>query len=185
VHERGRVLGADDLPQHLATFLPRLWRFGLRLARSPHDAEDLVQRTCVRALERRAQLHPGAPPLPWLFSIMHSIWLNELRARKTRAHASLDLNESEPRPVVPALSDPETSLLYKQVIDAVEELPEAQRTVLLLVAVEGMTYRETADVLGLPIGTVMSRLARARLIIGRRFSEQAARSTLERPLADR
>ena len=70
----------DELQHLLPTLLPRLWRFALRLARDPHDAEDLVQRTCVRALERRQQWQAGTAMLSWLFAIEHSIRLNELRS---------------------------------------------------------------------------------------------------------
>lgn len=164
-----------DLPAVLPGLLPRLWRFALRLTAHQQDAEDLVQRTCVRGLERRHQLQPGTAPLSWLFSIMHSIWLNEIRARQIRARTHFDWQDE----VVESLADPagqtpETELFHRQVIDAVDALPDAQRVVMLLVAVEGLSYREAADILEIPIGTVMSRLARARLTIGQRFNAQAS-----------
>jgi RNA polymerase sigma-70 factor (ECF subfamily) len=155
-----------DLP----ALLPRLWRFALRLAGDRHDAEDLVQRACVRALERRHQLQPGTSTLSWLFSIVHSVWLNELRARQIRNHGGMQWNEELADTVAdPAACSPEMYALHQQIISAVEKLPEAQRTVMLLVAVEGLSYREAAAVLDVPIGTVMSRLARARLTIGQSF----------------
>ena len=156
-----------DLARALPRLLPRLWRFALRLARDSHDAEDLVQRACVRALERRQQLQPGSSTLSWLFAIVHSVWLNEVRARKIHRRGRIQWTD-ELAETVPDLSasDPETSVLYHQIVAAVERLPDAQRTVMLLVAVEGMSYREAASVLEVPIGTVMSRLARARLTIG-------------------
>jgi RNA polymerase sigma-70 factor, ECF subfamily len=160
----------DPLQRDLPQLLPRLWRFALRLTRNPSDAEDLVQRCCVRALERRLQFQPGSAMLSWLFSIMHSIWLNELRSAQRRREASLDSMDGFEFDVVSASSgDPEQTLWYRQVVEAVERLPEAQRLVMLLVAVEGLSYREAADVLGVPIGTVMSRLSRARSTIGERF----------------
>jgi RNA polymerase sigma-70 factor, ECF subfamily len=160
----------DPLQRELPQLLPRLWRFALRLTRNAGDAEDLVQRSCVRALERRLQWQPGSAMLSWLFSIMHSIWLNELRSAQRRREASLDSGEGFAYDDVAASSgDPEQGLWYRQVVMAVEQLPEAQRLVMLLVAVEGMSYREASDVLGLPIGTVMSRLSRARSTIGERF----------------
>jgi RNA polymerase sigma-70 factor, ECF subfamily len=160
----------DPLQRELPQLLPRLWRFALRLTRNTSDAEDLVQRCCVRALERRLQWRPGSAMLSWLFSIMHSIWLNELRSAQRRREASLDSGDAFALEDVAASSgDPEQGLWYRQVMVAVEQLPEAQRLVMLLVAVEGMSYREAADVLAVPIGTVMSRLSRARLTIGERF----------------
>jgi RNA polymerase sigma-70 factor, ECF subfamily len=161
---------SDELGKALPVLLPRLWRFALRLAGDKHDAEDLVQRACMRALERRHQLQAGTVILSWLFSIMHTVWLNEVRARKVRNHASLQWDEELTETLVDSSSvDPETNALYQQVIAAVARLPEAQRAVMLLVAVEGLSYREAADIMSIPVGTVMSRLARARLTIGEAF----------------
>jgi RNA polymerase sigma-70 factor, ECF subfamily len=167
-HEAEKDLGhTDELAQALPRLLPRLWRFALRLTGDQHDAEDLVQRACLRALEREHQLRPGTSALSWLFSIAHSVWLNEVRARKIRSHRSIQWSEELAETVAdPCSPDPDTSVLYEQIVSAVARLPDAQRVVLLLVAVEGMSYREAASVLGVPIGTVMSRLARARLTVG-------------------
>ena len=161
----------DQLQRELPHLLPRLWRFAWRLARSTADAEDLVQRTCLRALERRAQWQPGTALLSWLFTIEHSIWLNELRSAQRRRTGSLDAEPAldEVAEWVSPTASPELGLHYRQVVAAVEALPEAQRVVMLLVAVEGLSYREAADVLDIPIGTVMSRLARARATVGQRF----------------
>jgi RNA polymerase sigma-70 factor (ECF subfamily) len=167
--------GAIDLTVELPALLPRLWRFALRLAGDRHEAEDLVQRACVRALERRHQLRPGTATLSWLFSIVHSIWLNEVRARKIRSHGRIYWSEGLTEMVADAsASDPETSVLHQQIVTAVGRLPAIQRAVMLLVAVEGMSYREAATVLEVPIGTVMSRLARARLTIGEVFGSRSA-----------
>ncbi len=161
----------DHLHRELPQLLPRLWRFALRLTRNAQDAEDLVQRTCLRALERRAQWQPGTALLSWLFAIEHSIWLNELRSAQRRRTGSLDGEQALPAmdEAVSNTGNPEQRLHYRQVVVAVEALPEAQRVVMLLVAVEGLSYREAAEVLDIPIGTVMSRLARARAVVGQRF----------------
>jgi RNA polymerase sigma-70 factor, ECF subfamily len=175
---RGVSEQSDELRKALPVLLPRLWRFALRLAGDKHDAEDLVQRACLRALERRHQLQAGTVILSWLFSIMHTVWLNEVRARKVRNHASLQWDEELTETLVDCTSvDPETNALYQQVIAAVARLPEAQRAVMLLVAVEGLSYREAADILSIPVGTVMSRLARARLTIGEAFGASPPRSS--------
>lgn len=182
----------DDLQEQLPHLLPRLWRFALRLTRDLHDAQDLVQRCCVRALERRAQWKSGTSMLSWLFAIEHSIWINELRRPQRRRTESLDapdaeaLNASAERHAAdrhgdPAAMDPMLHAHYRQVVARVEALPEAQRTVMLLVAVEGFSYREAAEVLGVPIGTVMSRLARARSAIGQQFGQVAAPRAPARP----
>ena len=168
-----------DLPSLLPGMLPRLWAFALRLAGDQHDAEDLVQRACVRGLERAHQLQPDTAPLSWMFSIMHSTWINELRARNVRRRSGTEWDDDMIENVAdPAGRTPETALMHDQVIMAVQRLPDAQRVVMLLVAVEGLSYQEAADVLDIPIGTVMSRLSRARQTIGAQF---AARSAAARP----
>jgi RNA polymerase sigma-70 factor, ECF subfamily len=166
----------DDLTHALPDLLPRLWRFAVRLTGDPHAAEDLVQRGCVRALERRHQLKPGTSARSWMYSILHSVWLNEIRARQIRQHASMQWSD-ELAETVPDESgaDPERDLMHRQVIQAVERLPDAQRAVMLLVAVEGLSYREAAEALEIPVGTVMSRLARARLTIGEAFASTPAK----------
>ena len=160
----------NELQRELPQLVPRLWRFSLRLTRHQADAEDLVQRTYVRALERSHQWQAGSSLVSWLFAIMHSIWMNELRSAQRRREGSLAAEQDFDDVIEPSTSsDPEYKLMCKQVVQTVNALPEAQRIVLTLVAVEGLSYREAADVLDVPIGTVMSRLARARLSVGQRF----------------
>lgn len=161
----------NPLAEHLVSMLPRLWRFALRLTKHKEDAEDLVQRTCVRALERQHQWDAQTNPLPWLYSIMYSVWMNELESRRLRRVESLTVDGEEDVEIIDRNSiDPEAAAFYRQVVVAVESLPDAQRVVMLVVAVEGFSYREASDVLQVPIGTVMSRLSRARSLIGERFS---------------
>ncbi|TKC86926.1 sigma-70 family RNA polymerase sigma factor [Trinickia terrae] len=162
---------AADLPSMLPEMLPRLWAFALRIAGDKHDAEDLVQRACVRALERAHQLRPDTAPLSWMFSIVHTTWINELRMRSVRRRSSMEWDDGVLENVAdPAGQTPETALMHGQIIDAVQRLPETQRVVMLLVAVEGLSYQEAADALGVPIGTIMSRLSRARQAIGAQFA---------------
>jgi RNA polymerase sigma-70 factor (ECF subfamily) len=166
---------AENLPHLLPAMLPRLWAFSLRLCGNEHDAEDVLQRACVRGLERASQLQPGTSPLSWMFSIVHSTWINELRSRKVRSRLSVTWDGSFLATVPdPAARSPEAVVLCGQVIAALERLPEAQRVVMLLVAVEGSSYADAARTLGVPIGSVMSRLSRARRAIGAQFSERAA-----------
>ena len=141
--------------------MPRLWRYGLVLSRQKHVADDLVQATCVRALERAGQFMVGTRLDRWLLTIMHSIWLNELRSQRVRQGQGFVDAEQE-------LSfDGETlaqdQVLAAQVIRRVNALPEAQRETVFLAYVEGLSYKEIAEVLHIPVGTVMSRLAAARL----------------------
>ncbi|NIL15387.1 RNA polymerase subunit sigma-24 [Pseudomonas sp. ATCC PTA-122608] len=145
----------------MSQLLPRLWRYGLVLSRQKHVADDLVQATCVRALERAGQFMAGTRLDRWLLTIMHSIWLNELRSQRVRQGQGFVDAEQE-------LSfDGETlaqdQVLAAQVIKRVNALPEAQRETVFLAYVEGLSYKEIAEVLHIPVGTVMSRLAAARL----------------------
>lgn len=160
----------NEFQRELPQLLHRLWRFALRLTRHDADAQDLVQRCYLRALERRHQWQSGTSLLSWLFAIMHSIWINELRSAQRRREGTLAGEESfEDFADTSSSADPEYQLLCKQVLQSVQALPDAQRVVMILVAVEGLSYRETADALDIPIGTVMSRLARARLTLGQQF----------------
>lgn len=160
---------ADILPG----ILPRLWRFALRLSGDTHDAEDLLQRACLRALERADQLKPDTTPLSWMFSIVHSTWVNEVRTRSVRGRSSIAWDDAFLETVTDASAPtPESDLMHRQIIASVERLPEGQRVVMLLIGVEGLSYAETATVLDLPIGTVMSRLSRARQAIGTIFIQQ-------------
>ncbi|MDE1166645.1 MAG: sigma-70 family RNA polymerase sigma factor [Pseudomonas sp.] len=162
-----------ELGQHLA----RLWRYGLVLSRQRHVAEDLVQATCVRALERADQYLPGTRMDRWLLSILHSIWLNEVRARRVRhGQGSVDVDTA-------LWFDGEqaahTHVLAAQVLKRVDALPEAQRATVFLAYVEGLAYREVAELLGVPLGTVMSRLAAARLKLAEHLPLQAVPATLK------
>lgn len=164
----------QDLPSLLPGLLPRLWAFALRITGDHHDAEDLVQRACVHALERVPQWQPGTSALSWMYSIVHTTWINEIRARRVRSRGSLAWDDADVE-AIPDLqaSTPEDLASFHQVFSAVDRLPEAQRFVVLLVAVEGLSYQEAALVLDVPIGTVMSRLSRARRTIGDQFRHPA------------
>jgi RNA polymerase sigma-70 factor, ECF subfamily len=167
-----RTMTAAELSALLPSMLPRLWTFALRIAGDQHDAEDLVQRACVRALERAHQLQPGTAPLSWMFSIVQSIWFNEVRARSVRNRAGMEWDEGFLETIAdPSAKTPEEQAMNSQIIRAVQQLPETQRVVMLLVAVEGLSYSEAAIALDVPIGTIMSRLSRARQAIGVLFSE--------------
>ena len=177
----------DDVAASLESELGGLWRFGLRLTANADDAADLVQRTCVRALEQRHKYAAQGKFRSWLFQIQHRIWLNELRSRKIRTHDSLYTTYTATEAASGHLSSlnaaessdtAETQIFLEQVFGAVESLPEGQRLVVELVLVEECTYQEAADILQIPIGTVMSRLARARVAIGKfQFESEGAEQT--------
>jgi len=150
----------DPVMQGIAAELPRLWRYGLVLSGNGDTAEDLVQATCVRAIERAHQFQPGTRLDRWLIAILHSIWLNEIRSRKVRQGQGLV--DADAVLVFDGMKETETNILAAQVLREVQGLPEVQRETVYLVYVEGLTYREAAETLAIPIGTVMSRLAAAR-----------------------
>ncbi len=135
------------------------------LSRNRDVAEELVQTTCVRALERSAQFTPGTRIDRWLFTLLHSVWINDLRARRVRLGQGFV--DSEDLHAADIWSHEEDRMQYQQVMQRVERLPEAQRNAVFLVYVEGFTYQEAADTLCVPIGTIMSRLAAARATLSR------------------
>jgi len=144
----------------LREHLRRLWRYAVVLSGSRETADDLVQATCLRALERADQFQPGTHLDRWLMAILHSIWLNDIRAARYRRGQGLV--DAESALVFDGAHAIETNISAAQVLKRVQSLPEAQRETVFLVYVEGFSYREAAALLEVPIGTVMSRLAGAR-----------------------
>lgn len=130
------------------------------LSGSRDAAEDLVQATCLRALEHADRFTPGTRLDRWLMTILHRVWLNELRAARYRRGQGLV--DAETALVFDGLRAIEANISAAQVLTHVQSLPEAQRETVFLVYVEGYSYREAADALDVPIGTIMSRLAAAR-----------------------
>lgn len=137
-----------------------MWRFALVLSRNGDLAQELVQATALRALEKQALYSPGTRLDRWLMSMMINVWRNDLRARRVRVGAGVV--DAENVLVLDGAAQIETNIFASQVLNAVAQLPEAQRETVLLVYLEGWSYREAADALGIPVGTVMSRLAAAR-----------------------
>ena len=144
----------------LTDVLPRLRRFSLTLTRSSADADDLVQMTCERALTNAAKRKADQPLLPWLYTMARNLHRSELRKKQVRLGAGI-VDAQDASELIDTTTG-ETAARAAQMIRAVMRLPEGMATVLLLVAVEGQSYADTADILDIPIGTVMSRVARAR-----------------------
>ncbi len=138
--------------------IPRLRRYARALTGDRSLADDLVQDTLERALSRFHLWRHGSDLRAWLFTIMHNIFINQARARLRQRHESLDSSAA-----VDAMQAPEPDWLQLRDLDtALAQLPHEQRSVLLLVGLEQFTYEEAAQVLEIPIGTVMSRLSRGR-----------------------
>lgn len=147
--------------QDLVTLVPRLRRFALSLAGNQPDADDLVQAACEKALRNQAQFQPGTRMDSWMYRIVQTLWLDDRRRLRTRGVA-VDPEDVALGDDGKAASLPESRIMLERTAAAMALLPGAQRTVLSLVAIEGLSYKEAAEVLEVPVGTVMSRLARAR-----------------------
>ena len=140
--------------------IPALRRYAWSLLRNGHDADDLVQDCLVRALDRGATEPPISAVRPWLFTIMHNLFISRWRTMRRRgAVVSGDAVEAAEVSVDP---NQDRALVMRDLLAGLDRLTDDQRQVLLLVTVEGLEYRDVAAILAIPVGTVMSRLSRAR-----------------------
>lgn len=170
--ERGDPPGPRFSDQLIA-MLPRLRRFARGLTGAAAEADDLVQAACERALARAHQFQEGTRFDSWMFRIVQTIWIDQLRARDVRKEdgevAEERLGSDAPVRRI------EARLALAEVRHAIEHLPPDQRSTLMLVTVEGLSYKEAAEVAGVPVGTIMSRLARARLALQQQLESGGAR----------
>jgi len=154
-------MSKTHLHQQLVELLPRLRRFALVLTRSADTADDLVQSTVARALSRLDQFQPDTRLDRWLFQILRSIWISD--RRRAALHQTEALDEH-----VEGIGGPdgarvaEGRLTLAEVQGRFNGLPPEQQQALLLVCVEGYSYADAANLLGVPMGTIMSRLSRGR-----------------------
>ncbi|MEL6565612.1 MAG: RNA polymerase sigma factor [Pseudomonadota bacterium] len=148
----------------MGAVFPRLWRYSVALTGRRDWADDLAQTTCLRALDKADQFEAGTHLDRWMFRMAQRIWLNELRSRKVRTGGGLVPVEEIDLPDQSPSAD--TNILARDVLNRVNALPEAQRHSVFLVYVEGYSYKEAAEIMEIPIGTVMSRLAAARKRLG-------------------
>jgi RNA polymerase sigma-70 factor, ECF subfamily len=148
----------EEFREAIVELLPRLRRLARALAGNVHEADDLVQITIERALLRAGQWRTDSPLPGWMFGILRNAWIDEGRVRRRRSRVlvaeELGENVEDPR------ADTYADALSVQA--AVSQLSEEQREVIGLVLIEGLSYKEAAQVMGVPMGTVTSRLARAR-----------------------
>lgn len=165
----------DDRYGDFTSHIPRLRRYARALVADRGRADDLVQDTLERALIKFHLWRPGSDLRAWLFTIMHNVFINQLRSDHAGMTTGLD-DEAVPMTVRPTQSD---WLEVRDLQAALSRLPEEQREVLLLVGLEQMTYQETSGVLGIPMGTVMSRLSRARTRLRVLLADGVAHSALK------
>jgi RNA polymerase sigma-70 factor, ECF subfamily len=152
------TVGSEEIGERIVELLPRLRRFARSLSRNQHDADDLVQSAVERAWRHIDQLRPGANLASWMFGIMKNAWIDNRRSRARRGEVALPEDSGEHPAVNPA--DANASLW--SVSEAMDKLPEEQRLAVALVLVEGLAYKEAAQLLEIPMGTLTSRLARGR-----------------------
>jgi|GEM_PF-281225 len=160
-------ISPETFKSELISLLPRLKRYAITLTHSTPDADDLVQDACMNALRKWEQYDALQPLDRWLFTILKNQWISEIRKRKVRegqgqipAEDALELSTN---------NNIDDTILVKQVQGKISNLPSELSQPLLLVCAEGYSYLETSEFLEIPIGTVMSRIHRARKIISADF----------------
>ncbi len=175
--------GETFIQDFVRSYGDALYRTACYLTRNPQDAQDLVQETFLRAWRYRHAFHSGSNARAWLFKILYNLHID--RKRKEHREPAIELNDTTRleefylyRQIVPSdmflpARDPESlileALLDTEIQQALEKLPEHYRTPFLLSALEGLSYQEVSEVLEIPVGTVMSRLYRARSILQRQL----------------
>ena len=152
--------------QELIAILPRLRRFALGLTRNGSDADDLVQMACEKAISRIDQWEPGTRLDSWMFRIIQTTHIDQIRGQKRR-DAHLEIIEGQGESAFDGESAAEARMTLDNVRRAIYALPEEQRAVVMLVSVEGLSYKEAAETLEIPMGTLTSRLVRARTALAR------------------
>jgi RNA polymerase sigma-70 factor (ECF subfamily) len=159
-----------DVRREMIELLPRLRRFAMVLTRSSDASDDLVQASVARALERHSQWRPESRLDRWMFQIMKTVWLNNRKSAEIRRTEPLE--DHEINCSVSGTAAVESKMTLREVRLAFTRLPIEQQQALMLVSVEGYGYREAAELLDVPIGTVISRVARGRVAL----AEKTARS---------
>jgi len=155
IENRGNA--ADDISDaSLRELLPRLYRFALWLSKDPSAADDLVQASIERALKHQHTRRPDGDLRAWLFSILYRQFIDTTRSARRYARLLEWFRKADEAPST------ERHVQARASLQAFEQLPEAQRTLLWLVSVDGLSYKAVADMFDVPLGTIMSRLSRAR-----------------------
>lgn len=172
-----------DMRPMIEKEIPRLRRYARALVRNQDNADDLVQDTLLRALSKIHLWQPGTDLRAWLFTLMHNQYVNFVRravreGTQTPIDAAIDLGHAASQHV---------SLQLRDLKAALDRLPDEQRAVVLLIGLEGMRYEEVAEILGVPVGTIRSRLSRAREALRQMMDEPNRRvgdGRMRRPAAE-
>jgi RNA polymerase sigma-70 factor, ECF subfamily len=158
---QGNPSVTNDVGREITQLLPRLRRFAYALTGDPDKGDDLVQEGCARAFGHLDQWQAGTRLDSWMYRIVHNIWRDHDRAQRVRGiptnlDSAPELRGQDGREVI------EFRLTLNRVLKALEDLPPEQHVLISLVCFEGLSYQEAASVLGIPVGTVTSRLVRGR-----------------------
>lgn len=162
----------DEFQTGLVDLLPRLRRFARVLARSDADAHDLVQETLERALEKRNGFRPGTRLDSWAFTIMRRIFIDQTRSNARWARVVAPADERTPDIADAGQADEGLRADALAMRNAIEALPADQRLAVALVLIDGLSYAEAAGVMGVPAGTLTSRLVRGRQALIQTLAEQ-------------
>jgi RNA polymerase sigma-70 factor (ECF subfamily) len=174
----------DEIQSRMIALLPRLRRFALALTGDRDKADDLVQDTCERALAHLDQWKPGTSLDSWMYRIAQNIWVDHHRGRRAQGDQR-QLDEAENVAGVDGRTVTESRLTLAAVNQGISRLPADQQVLVAMVCVEGISYKEAAAILGIPIGTVMSRLSRARQALYAALTEGTLPEQVPMPAASR
>jgi RNA polymerase sigma-70 factor, ECF subfamily len=167
-----QTLSRVEFERELVALLPRLRRFAAGLAGTVHDGDDLVQGALTKALANADRWTPGTRLDSWMYRIIQNHWIDTVRARKTR-NDGVDLEDADRHVSIDGARAADAAINADRLRQEIEKLPPDQRSILLLVAIEGQSYADASATLGVPIGTVMSRLSRARAALARAIYGEA------------
>jgi len=162
----------DEFQTGLVDLLPRLRRFARVLVRSDADAHDLVQETLERALAKRSGFRPGTRLDSWAFTIMRRIFIDQSRSNARWARVVAPTDERTPDVADAAMAGEDLRADALAVRNAIQALPDDQRLAVALVLIDGLSYAEAAQVMGVPAGTLTSRLVRGRQALIQTLAEQ-------------
>jgi RNA polymerase sigma-70 factor (ECF subfamily) len=164
---------SNEFRRDLVSVLPKLRRFAMTLTRNAADADDLVQEVCERAITRNHLWNGEGRLESWIYAMTRNLWIDEIRKRRVRTGSgTVDAAEQDELSIE---ASGEKAVYANQLQKMILSMPEGLASVFLLVNIEGHSYREAADILKIPIGTVMSRLSTARLRLAAMITETTAR----------
>lgn len=166
----------DERKAAIIAELPRLRRYARALLRDRDSADDLVQDSVERALQRLDNWRTGESPRRWLFTIMHHLFIDQVRKVKRQGAANTVSIDHESALALP--SEQADHIAARDIADALDRIGADRRAALLLVSVEGFSYAEAANMLGIPAGTLMSRVARGREELRGLLDDQARRRSI-------